>query len=70
MRFGMETRHFQKLVPSTKLAHSLKFFICHMANIEVLKYVFTRAVTKIKIFDSCHTADLVSQRLSYFYIYF
>ena len=55
MRFGMGTRHFQKLVPRMKLAHSLKFFICHMANIEVLKYVFTRVVTRIKIFDSCRT---------------
>ena len=51
----METRHFQKLVLSMKMFLSLWSFPCHIVNIRVWKYVFTRVVIKIKIFHSCLT---------------
>ena len=50
--FGMGKMHFQKVVLRMKLFLSLLSFICHIANIVVWKYVFTRVVVKIKI---CHS---------------
>ena len=38
-----------------KLFHSLKSFICYIANILVWKYIFTLVFVKIKIFHLCHT---------------
>ena len=49
----METRHFQKLV----LRMKLQSFTCHIVNMRVLKYVFTRFVFKIKIFHSCRSCS-------------
>ena len=50
--FGMETRLFQKIILRMQLFLSLWSFICYIRNIGVWKYVFPRAVFKIKIFQS------------------
>ena len=64
--FGMRTRHFQKVVLRMKLFPSLQSFICHIANIEVWKYVFTRVIIKIKIFHSCRARAVPVAFVSYF----
>ena len=51
----METRHLQKVVVRMKLFLPLQSFTCHIVNIRVLKYDFTRVAIKIKIFYSCRT---------------
>ena len=39
----MGMRHFQKVVLRVKFVLSLQSFICHIPNVRVWKYVFTRA---------------------------
>ena len=56
----MEKRHFQKVVLRMKLFLSLQSFTCHIVNIRVRKYVFTRFVTKSKFFTRVVRLALVS----------
>ena len=51
--FGMGKMHFQKVVLRMKLFLSLLSFICHIANIVVWKYVFTRVVRVALVPHSC-----------------
>ena len=55
MHFGIGMRHFQKAVLRMKFFLSVQFFIYHIVNIGVRKYVSTCVVIKIKIFYSCRT---------------
>ena len=55
MHFGIGTRHFQKAILRMKFVLSVQFFIYHIVNIGVRKYVSTCVVIKIKISHLCRT---------------